>query len=253
MEYIKSNEHQTWAEIIVDRPQKMNALTPQMCLDIADRAEEISRRNDVRCMVFRTVGPNFSAGFDLATELDDLAAKKQWMLNRSIQKAFERVRDLPVATICELKGMVVGLGLIFAASCDLRYATEDAVAYVPELDLGVPFSLGANALLARHIGLATVAELVLTCNRIPMSDPRMSGFLSNIVPGDRIAAYVDDVAKRIGGHAQSVVLSSVTTIREAARSLLPDPASDLFTMMYTGVEPEATEVRARYARRFRNK
>lgn len=251
-EYIQTKVHSGWAEIILNRPKKMNALRPEMCDEIASTGEKLATSTDIRAIVIRPNGKHFSAGFDVATEMAPTDTKGIWVTNRRMQDAFRRINELPVVTICEMRGYVVGAGLLLAAVCNLRYAEPNAIFYVPELDMGIPFSLGGVATVARYIGITRTADLVLNCVKITASDVAMTDFVTKIVPDADLTAHVDAVATSLAARPNSLILSSVATLREAERGLMPNPASDLFTMLYVDREEEAKSVRNAYSKRFKS-
>ncbi|MCL4744648.1 MAG: enoyl-CoA hydratase/isomerase family protein [Burkholderiaceae bacterium] len=240
------------ADIRLNRPAKYNALSPEMCEEIACAAEELAARPDIKCIVFSGEGRNFSAGFDVASEQSATDTKSVWLANRRIQNAFSRINELPVVTVCALKGYVVGAGLLLAAVCNLRYATPDTVFFVPELDMGIPFSLGGVATIARYIGITRTTEMVLTCNKVTASSPYMENFVTRVFDEERLTPSVDQIVADIVKRPNSLLLSSLTTIREAEKGLLPKPASDLFTMLFVDVETEAKTVRVNYSKRFKS-
>lgn len=250
-DYIKIQQHMGWGEIILNRPTKLNAMSPAMCFEILDAAEAMARLDDIRCIVYRAAGENFSAGYDVATEIDKSSPKRMWLENRDVQAVFERLAALPVVTICELKGYVVGLAMILAATCDLRYAAPNTKFYVPELDMGIPYSMGGVATMIRYVGVTTLANLVLNCVKMPATDVRMATFITEVVDQDAIEARVSQVASVLGTRPQALILSSISTIREAGRSLLPPPASDLMTMSYIDGEAQSRSIRDSYSKRFR--
>lgn len=250
--YIEIKDHAGWAEIVLNRPKKMNALRPEMCEEIAFAGEELANRSDIRAIVIRPAGDHFSAGFDVSTEMVPADTKGIWLSNRRMQDAFRRINDLPVVTICEIRGYVVGAGLLLAAVCNLRYSTPDAKFYVPELDMGIPFSLGGVATIARYIGITRTADLVLNCVKITASDVAMTDFVTKILPDAELTIHVNDVATKLANRPNSLILSSIATLREAERALMPNPASDLFTMLYVDLEEEAKSVRNAYSKRFKS-
>ena len=251
-EFIEVKKHTGWAEIILNRPKKMNALRPEMCEEIASAGEELASSSDIRAIVIRPNGKHFSAGFDVATEMVPTDTKGVWLANRKMQDAFRRINELPVVTICEMRGYVVGAGLLLAAVCNLRYAEPEAIFYVPELDMGIPFSLGGVATVARYIGITRTADLVLNCVKITASDVAMTDFVTKILPEAELTAHVDAVASKLAERPNSLILSSLATLREAERALMPNPASDLFTMLFVDQEKEAKSVRNAYSKRFKS-
>lgn len=249
--YIKTINHKTWAEIIIDRPKKYNALHPNMFLSITEKAKALASQQSIRCIVIRSVGEHFSAGFDVAWKMPHTDTKAMWTANRSVQAAVEELTSLPVVLVCELRGYVVGAGLLLAAVCNLRYAEPDAIFYIPELDMGIPYSLGGVATTARYLGITRTADLVLNCCKIKASDVKMTQFVTEIIESNKLTKYTNSIAERLGKRPNSLIISSISTIREAERALLAPPASDLFTMLYVDQEREAKGVRSAYSKKYR--
>jgi len=238
--------------IRLNRAAKYNALLPEMCEEIASAAEQLSANPEVKCIVFSGEGNHFSAGFDVSFEQPAKDTKSVWMANKRMQSAFSRIKELPVVTVCALKGYVVGAGFLLAAVCDLRYATPDTIFYVPELDMGIPFSLGGVATIARYIGITRTTEMVLTCNKITAASPYMESFVTQVLDEEKLMPFVDAIVADVVKRPSSLLLSSLSTLREAERGLLPNPASDLFTMLFVDMEEEAKTVRTNYSKRFKS-
>lgn len=251
-EYIEVIVNSGWVELRLNRPSKLNALRVEMCEELAAAAEQYARQPDVKCIVISGEGDHFCAGFDVASEMPATDPKSVWVTNRSMQAAFARINDLPVVTICAMRGYVVGAGFLLAAVCNLRYATPDAIFYIPELDMGIPFSLGGVATIARYIGITRTAEMVLTCNKVPATSDYMNDFVTQRIPAAELDDFVARTADAIARRPNSLILSSLSTLREAERALMPNPASDLFTMLYVDQEQEAKGVRVNYSRRFKS-
>lgn len=252
LKYIKVIESSGWVELRLNRPSKLNALPVDMCDELAATAEQYAQQPNIKCIVFSGEGQHFSAGFDVASEMAATDPKSIWLTNRSVQAAFARINDLPVVTICAMRGYVVGAGFLLAAVCNLRYAAPDVIFYIPELDMGIPFSLGGVATIARYIGITRTAEMVLTCNKVPATSEYMNDFVTRRIPGAELDAFVAKIADEIAKRPNSLILSSLTTLREAERALMPNPASDLFTMLYVDLEQEAKGVRTNYSKRFKS-
>ncbi|MGE0804439.1 MAG: enoyl-CoA hydratase/isomerase family protein [Burkholderiaceae bacterium] len=239
------------AELELDRPDKLNALLPETLLEISRAIDEVSVRSDIKCLVLSGRGEHFCAGMDVGARLEGKDTKRDWVEKRNSIVALNKLNEAPLVTICRMQGYVVGAGLLLAAACRLRYATPDTTFYIPELDLGIPFSLGGVAVLSRTLGVTRVAEMVLTCSKIKADSELVNGFVTRVLAPDQIGAHVEGVVRSLVARPNSLLLPTLSTLREAERALLPDAASDLFTMMYVNVEPEASEVRTRYSKKFK--
>jgi hypothetical protein len=94
--------------------------------------------------------------------------------------------------------------------------------------------------------------MVLTCNKITAESHYMGDFVTRVLQSDAIGNFVDDIARSFAARPNALLLASLTTIREAEKALLPDAASDLFTMLYVGREDETKAVREKYSKRFKS-
>nr|MBF0684096.1 enoyl-CoA hydratase/isomerase family protein [Pseudomonas sp.] len=251
-QYITLSSSGSTAEVVLNRPEKYNALRLEMCEEIAHAIESVAARSDIKSVVISGAGKNFCAGFDVASETPATDTKATWLFNRRMQTAFGRINDALIVKICRLDCYVVGAGFLLAAVCNLRYATPETIFYVPELDMGIPFSLGGVACIARYIGITRTTEMVLTCNKITAESPYMQDFVTRVVGREEIGGFVDGITASLAKHPNSILLASLSTLREAEKNLLPDPASDLFTMLFVDAEPEARQVRETYSKKFKS-
>ena len=238
------------ADIELCRPGKRNALLPSMLAEISQAVDIASRRSEIKCLVISGRGDHFCAGMDVTARLEGKDTKADWLSKRDSIAALNKLSDAPAVTICRLDGYVVGAGILIAAACKLRYATPETRFYVPELNMGIPFSLGAVAALSRYLGITRVAEMVLTCNKIEAASEYMAGFVTRVIDRDHIDAHIGETAESIASRPNVLLLSTLSTLREAERALIPDAASDLFTMLFANMERESGAVRDNYGKRF---
>jgi enoyl-CoA hydratase/carnithine racemase len=100
-------------------------------------------------------------------------------------------------TIAQVHGFAVGGGVVLTAVCDLRVAADDAVFFIPEIDIGVPLAWGGIPRLVREIGPAMTKELVMTCRRFGAAEAKAIGFLNRVVPAERLEAEVAALAAEL--------------------------------------------------------
>jgi enoyl-CoA hydratase len=140
---------------------KLNAWTRETIDAIADAIEEAGADEAVRCVVVRGAGENFSAGDDLHAALE--ASAEDWA---STIAAFQRVTRAafaaPVPVLAAIDGVCIGGALEFAASCDLRIATDRARFATPEVGIGLVATNAGTLLLPEVLGETAARELLLT-------------------------------------------------------------------------------------------
>ena len=110
--------------------------------------------------------------------------------------------------VAALHGHVVGGGLVLAAACDLRIATDDVSFSIPEVDLGIPLAWGGIPRLVREIGPALTKELVMTCRPFGAQEALAAGFLNRIVPAADLDSAVDGLAEEVASRPRAAVLAT---------------------------------------------
>ena len=140
---------------------KLNAWTRETIDAIADAIEAAGADEAVRCVVVRGAGSEFSAGDDLHAALEATAADWEATIG-----AFQRVTRVtfaaPVPVLAAIDGVCIGGALEFAASCDLRIATDRARFATPEVGIGLVATNAGTLLLPEVLGETAARELLLT-------------------------------------------------------------------------------------------
>lgn len=150
------------AQVILNRPDKRNALNLAMWRALRDAFADIQDDNALRCLVIRGAGGNFAAGADLAefaalrATTDQAEAYGQDML-----AALLAIRDCRHPTIAAIEGLCVGGGLEIALMCDLRLAATDSRYGIPIQKVGVAMPYPELSILTQILGPATMLELLL--------------------------------------------------------------------------------------------
>ena len=150
-----------WAEIVLNRPDKGNALNMPMIERLSEVVREIERDRDLRAAVIRGKGRFFSTGGDIGAwgALSPHEMARDWILP-GIQ-AFDRVAALPVPVIAVLSGHALGGGLELALAADLRLALAGAKLGTPEVTLGMISGWMGVRRLAETIGVARARQMTL--------------------------------------------------------------------------------------------
>lgn len=148
------------ARVLLDRPEKSNALSTPFLLEMIGCFEKLESDAALRVVVLAGRGKAFCGGADVA-ELSALDGSNGGAFVERIHRVCEAIRALPVPVVAQLHGAVIGAGLEIAAACDLRVAAEGTKFAMPEVRLGIP-SVVEAALLPRLIGAGRAAWLVMT-------------------------------------------------------------------------------------------
>lgn len=185
------------AIVTLDRPNKLNALYPEMILRLVDVIEQVRRDPKARAMVLRGEGRAFCAGDDLAPE--DRFKYGPPDLQTRMRTGFPRaVLDMltlrkPIVGI--VQGYAVGAGLDLALACDFRFSdpqTKYGAVYVSR-GLGG----GSTYLLPRFVGLGRATELLLLGRYIEMEEAQRLGLVSEVVPKEKLEERAFALARKL--------------------------------------------------------
>src|SRR5437660_7754517 len=146
------------ATLIFNRPEKRNPLNEEILLELQEMLHQVRDDPQVRVMIFTGSGNTFSAGADLSQirgisdpqERQRVFAQYRKRRGRLVGRVLEILVNLEPITIAAINGYAVGGGWALVLGCDFKIAVEEAQFWFPEVDLGVPLSVGATALLAAH-------------------------------------------------------------------------------------------------------
>jgi enoyl-CoA hydratase len=190
---------------------KLNAWTRATIEGIADAIEAAGADEAVRCVVVRGAGSDFSAGDDLHAALD--ATPEDWAATIAAFTRVSRVTlDAPVPVLAAIDGVCIGGALEFAASCDLRIATDRARFATPEVGIGLVATNAGTLLLPEVLGETAARELLLTGELRDANWALRHHFVSEIVApealDERVAAWAarfDAVSRTAVGRTKAML------------------------------------------------
>jgi len=194
------------ARIALDRPAKLNALTPAMLAELGDIAGRIDRDDDIRVAVLSATGGRaFCVGADIEAWADagPLDMWRHWVRNG--HAVFDRLARLRPPLIAAIEGLALGGGLELVATADLRIAGADAAFGLPEADVGVPPGWSGTQRLVHTIGPAPVKLMALAGERLDAESAERCGLVHRVVPAGTALDAASDMAQRIAARAPVAV------------------------------------------------
>ena len=171
------------AWIVLNRPERLNAINPKMIEEISKALDELEEDPDVRVVVFKGSGRAFCAGADVTAfaGINPMLAVKA---SRKFQELTLKIQFYTKPTITAIHGYALGGGLELALSTDFRIASEEAMLGQPEINLGFIPGAGATQRLAKIVGPAKAKELIMTGEFIPAVEAHKIGLVNKLVkPG----------------------------------------------------------------------
>jgi enoyl-CoA hydratase/carnithine racemase len=200
------------ATITLDRPGKLNAMTPAMIAELQAHTRTINENRDVRVVVLRAMGEkSFCAGSDVGG-LDDYTDP---VALRDRPDYCDAVRGINRPVICAINGYAFGGGLEMALSADIRLASPNASFAAPEIKLGWIGGGGMTYLLAHSIGPSNAATMILTGDPIEADKALAWGLVSEIVPLPDLHARADALARTIASRAPVAARTAKDNLRAA--------------------------------------
>ena len=208
------------ALITLNRPQKLNAVTPEMTDAIVTAVQQCNASDEIRCVIITGAGEkSFCAGSDVH-ELDRYDSA--WQFRRRFDYC-DAVRRLLKPSICAVNGYAFGGGLELAMSCDIRIASANARFAAPEIRLGWIGGGGMAMHLAHSIGMSNAALMLMTGDPIDADRALAWGLVSEVVPGGRLLERARQIAATVATRAPIAAETAKSNLK-AAHSMSPDEA-----------------------------
>lgn len=205
----------------INRPLKRNALDDATILALDACFQAIP--SGVRVALIHGVGEHFCAGLDLS-ELTERDTTEGLMHSRLWHRAFDKVQFGPVPVIAALQGAVIGGGLELAAACHIRVAERSAFYALPEGQRGIFVGGGGSVRLPRLIGVARMADMMLTGRTYGAEEGVPLGFSQYLVDDGQGLRTARELAAKVAANAPMTNFAVVQALPRIADS---DPQAGL--------------------------
>jgi enoyl-CoA hydratase/carnithine racemase len=199
-----------WIEL--NRPEKLNAMTPEMAELLLDAVQTCNRSDEVRAVVLTGAGPKaFCAGSDI-TELDGY--ETPWSF-RNRRDYCDLIRGIKKPAIAAINGYAFGGGLEMALACDIRIASDNARLGAPEIKLGWIGGGGMTAQLLHSVGASNAALMVMTGDPISAQQAMAWGLVSEVLAPDALRERAASIAVAIAARAPIAAETAKVNLRAA--------------------------------------
>jgi enoyl-CoA hydratase/carnithine racemase len=221
MSIVFSEDHGHVRHIVLNRPEKRNAMNQELLLALGETLREAAAEPGVHCVVLRGEGPVFSAGVDLV-ELAESSGQPGML--RPFRNVFLECANLcetmakPV--ICQIHRTCVGGALEVALGCDLRVASSDAQLGLPEVRFGIIPDVGGSTRLPAVVGLGRAKELIMTARLIDAAEAERIGLVNRVVPAEDLARATQDLVEELLANSHVAVGRAKRVIDASARPAL---------------------------------
>lgn len=211
MPLIRTEREGRVAVVTLDDPERRNALSRDLCAELADTMDRIEGDDSVGAMVVTGAAPAFCAGADL-TQLGE--SRRDGLL--AIYEGFLRVANSPLPTIAAVNGAAVGAGMNLALAADVRLAGRSARFDTRFLDLGIHPGGGHTWMLRRIAGPQAAMAMVVFGQRLDGDEAERAGLVWRCVDDDELLTTSIEMAARAADGPPELTRRIKATIRAVA-------------------------------------
>ncbi len=212
--------------LTLNRPERRNAMTPEMQLELID-AFEFAAGSNAKALVLHGAGEAFCAGLDLSAlqSMHDKRAAEHRADAERIAKLFRTLYELPIPTIAAVRGPAIAGGTGLAMNCDFTLATPDAKFGFTEVRIGFVPAL-VSAFLALQIGDKRSRDLLLTGRLFGAVEAHALGLVNEIVEVDQLKARVEALLTQLRVNSPASLRATKKIMADQNRAWL-DHAIDI--------------------------
>lgn len=206
------------AHLSINRPDKRNALTTPMYLQLTAFLSEAEHDSNVRVILFRGEGGHFSAGNDLA----DFLNQPPIDADSPVMKFLFAVAGAHKPMVAAVEGVAVGIGTTLLLHCDLSYAARDAKFSLPFVNLGLVPEAASSLLLPHLCGHARAAELLLLGEPFTADTAKDCGIITGITGVGEALACAEQAARKLAQKPPAALRASKALLKRHLRGAISD-------------------------------
>ena len=206
--------------LTLNRPDRLNAMTPALSDRLAEELERSAGRDDVRVVLLAGAGTAFSSGAELAGT-DPHEAFDVTSLDRA-NRIVRAIVALSQPCVAAVRGVAAGVGCSIALACDLVVASESASFLLAFSRIGLMPDGGATATVAASVGRARAMRLALLGEALPARDAYAAGLVSHLVPEADLDDTVDDLLARLSAGPSLAYAATKRAVNAATLGALHD-------------------------------
>jgi len=234
LKYIKFKIEDGVGRIQFNRPEKLNAVNPDVLKELETAVESCEGNDDIRVVVLTGNEKAFIAGADI----ENMAKgdiKNAYKLTDLTMRVQERLADLPKPTIASISGYALGGGCELALCCDFRIAADNAMLGLPEITLGIIPGGGGTQRLPRLINLGAAARMILLGEMIKAKEAQEIGLVDKVVSLDELENETQKWVAKLKKKPALAVRAAKTAMRKGLSTSLKEGLQieqDLFCMLF---------------------
>lgn len=214
-QYIQTETKQDVQIILINRPDKMNALNKALISELDLAIQEVYENNALKGAVISGVGNKaFAAGADIS-EFMGLQADDARKLAETGHAVFNKIENCPKPVIAAVNGFALGGGCELAMACHMRIAGETARFGQPEVNLGIVPGYGGTQRMAHLVGKGKAFELLMTADMINGQEAKALGLVNKLGHNDSLVDSAIEIILKIATKAPLAIKGVVESINAA--------------------------------------
>ena len=193
--------------VIINRPDKLNALNKQTIEELHDTLVEAENDKSIRALIITGTGQKaFVAGADIAEFANYSVEEGKQLSAIGHFKIFNFIENYSKPVIAAVNGFALGGGLELAMACHLRVASNNAKMGLPEVSLGVIPGYGGTQRLAQLVGKGKAMEMIITADMINAEDAYKWGLVNYITTPEDLVMILEVISKHLFNNSSGVVI-----------------------------------------------
>jgi enoyl-CoA hydratase/carnithine racemase len=188
--------------LTLNRPEKHNAFTPVMCIEIVDALRQADADDDIRAIIITGAGRNFCAGLDLsqdAQEVDDPYANRDHAGVITLT-----LYDMITPVIAAINGAAIGIGITMTLPMDIRLASDNTKIGFPFTRRGLINEGASSWFLPRIVGMGKATEWIITGKTLSAEEALTHGLVNEIVSPDELIPRARSIAADITQNTSAI-------------------------------------------------
>jgi enoyl-CoA hydratase/carnithine racemase len=191
------------AVVTLNRPQRRNALSLELMLELNRCLDEIGRDRDIHAVILAAAGKVYCSGHDLG-EMTGRDINEYRRIFDVCTELMTRIQAIPQPVIAEVQGIATAAGCQLVATCDLAVAAEDAAFATPGVKIGL-FCTTPMVALTRAIGRKRALQMLLTGELVDARTAAEWGLINQVVPAAELQAATRSLAAKVAQASSLVV------------------------------------------------
>ena len=189
--------------VTLNRPERRNALSLELMLDLIGALDEIGRNPEIRAVILAATGKVFCSGHDLG-QMTGRDIGEYRRIFDVCTDLMQKLQSIPQPVIAEVQGIATAAGCQLVATCDLAIAAEEAAFATPGVKIGL-FCTTPMVALTRAVGRKRAMQMLLTGEMVSARAAAEWGLINQTVPAGELRSTTRSLAEKVAAVSSLVV------------------------------------------------